>query len=194
MLFRLTFIGKDYPVLSDQDVILRRPELSDFEQWRTLRERSRDFLQPWEPIWSQDELTQASFRRRVKFYGSEMRNGRSYCFLIFDKATEQLIGGVNMSRIRYGATLSCSLGYWVGVPFQGQGYMTKSVNLVCDFAFERLKLHRIEASCLLNNEISIKLLKKQGFHFEGLAQQYLKINGIWQDHFLFAKVNKEEHS
>ncbi len=187
-MFKTSFFPPRSPILKNEDVLLRLAKNADFIQWTTLREQSHDFLQPWEPCWAEDELTKSSFHRRVKFYQSEMRQGHSYCFLIFEAESEQLVGGINMSQVRQGVTKSCSLGYWIGAPYQGQGYMTQSVALACEFAFDTLKLHRVEASCLLRNTASIKLLRKQGFHLEGLAREYLKINGCWEDHFLFAKI------
>ncbi len=188
MIFRTFYSKARSPILTGQGVLLRLAARSDFKEWAALREQSRTFLQPWEPIWASDELTKSSFKRRVAFYQSEMLKGHSYCFLIFDEVTGQLVGGLNMSQVRQGVTKSCSVGYWIGEKFQGQGYMTKSVGLACDFASNTLNLHRVEASCLLHNTASIKLLRKQGFHLEGLAREYLKINGCWEDHFLFAKL------
>ena len=79
-----------------------------------------------------------------------------------------------------------SLGYWTGAPYARQGYMTEAVACVLDHAFGRLNLHRVEAACLPHNDASRGLLLKCGFKEEGLGRGYLKIDGRWRDHLLFA--------
>jgi ribosomal-protein-alanine N-acetyltransferase len=71
------------------------------------------------------------------------------------------------------------------------GYMTESVHGACEFAFDNLSLHRIEAACLPTNEPSQGVLIKSGFRYEGLAKKYLKINGKWEDHMIFALLKEE---
>ena len=79
----------------------------------------------------------------------------------------------------------------MGVPFAGQGYMTDSVRLGLRFAFGTLGLHRVEAACLVHNEASRRVLEKTGFIREGLARGYLKIDGAWQDHLLYAILRED---
>ena len=86
-----------------------------------------------------------------------------------------------------GVAQKATLGYWIGAPYAGRGYMTEATQLVCDFGFESLRLHRIEASCLPHNEPSKKLLQRLGFEEEGYAKAYLQIDGHWQDHVLWGK-------
>lgn len=69
--------------------------------------------------------------------------------------------------------------------------MSRSVRATIGFAFTSLRLHRIEAACLPHNEASIKLLERNGFKKEGLARAYLRINGLWQDHFLYALLETD---
>jgi ribosomal-protein-alanine N-acetyltransferase len=69
--------------------------------------------------------------------------------------------------------------------------MTKGVNAIVRFSFKMLRLHRIEAACLPANKASAGLLAKAGFQYEGLARRYLKINGVWQDHSLYALLSDD---
>jgi ribosomal-protein-alanine N-acetyltransferase len=78
------------------------------------------------------------------------------------------------------------LGYWIGASHARQGYMTRAVNQLRDYAFGTLGLHRLEAACLPANMPSLRLLERCGFEHEGLAKAYLKINGRWEDHILWA--------
>ncbi len=168
---------------------MRAPEESDFDQWSQLRADSQAFLQPFEPRWPVGELTRPSFRRRLRRYAQDARDKQGYAFFAFEAASNTLLGGLTISNIRYGVSQSCSLGYWMGQPFAGQGYMSEVLPSMFPFIFGELGMHRMEAACLPGNEASIRLLRRVGFAEEGLAKAYLKIDGRWQDHRLFAKIS-----
>ena len=102
-----------------------------------------------------------------------------------------LLGGLTLSHVQRGVTQSCSLGYWMGERYAGKGYMTDAVRVALSFAFDALRLHRVEAACLPHNLASIRLLEKVGFAREGYARRYLCIDGRWQDHLLFAIVSDD---
>ena len=144
---------------------------------------------PWEPTWPVDDLTRAAFRRRVRRYTEDLRSDQGYAFLIARSSDGALVGGLTLANIRRGVAQAGSLGYWTGLPFGRQGYMTAAVRAVIPFAFARLRLHRLEAACIPSNTGSIKLLERTGFVREGYAREYLCINGLWQDHLLYACVN-----
>jgi ribosomal-protein-alanine N-acetyltransferase len=59
------------------------------------------------------------------------------------------------------------------------------------FSFNNLRIHRLEAACITTNAASIRLLEKSGFQREGYARQYLCINGMWQDHLLYARLRDD---
>ncbi len=172
-------------------IYLKPPSDTDFGAWAALRQQSRDFLVPWEPTWPRDALGRANWRRRLRHYAEEWHDGTSYSFLIFRDADDALLGGITLSNVRRGVAQTGTIGYWVGEPFARQGIMSLAVELVLRFAFNELGLHRIEAACLPSNTPSRKLLTKCGFRQEGYAPQYLKINGAWEDHVLFALLSSE---
>ncbi len=174
------------PVLKGARVVLRPPRLDDFGQWAALRAESRDFLQPWEPTWPPDDLTAVAWRRRLRSYWRELREGTALPLLVFDRQTQGLLGGLTLSNIRRGNAQAGTLGYWIGARHARQGYMTEAVRLLLDHAFGSLGLHRVEAACLPENEPSRRLLEKCGFWREGYARGYLNINGEWRDHLLYA--------
>jgi len=179
------------PVLDGQGVRLRPPRATDHTAWADLREHSRDYLQPWEPAWPDDDLTRASFRRRLTLYGREMELGNAWPFFIFDASGRTLMGAVTLSNVRRGVAETATLGYWVGRPFAGRGIATAAVQASTGFAFGPLKLHRVEAACLPANAASRRVLEKAGFVHEGLARAYLKINGDWADHLLFGLLSDD---
>lgn len=180
------------PQILKDDIILRMPRPSDYSAWAELRAISREFLTPWEPAWTPDELSRSAFRMRLKHYFREMRDDNGYAFFLCRADANTLIGGITLSNVRRGVSQSCSIGYWVGAPYANQGYMTKGVSAVASFVFDNLRLHRLEAACLPTNVASIRVLEKVGFKREGLARRYLKINGYWQDHFLYALLDDDE--
>src|SRR5207302_8635359 len=108
-----------------------------------------------------------------------------YNYFIF-RNDYMLAGGVGLSNLRRGVAETASLGYWVGEPFARQRFMSAALPLVLDFAFDRLRLHRVEAACLPTNVPSRALLLRTGFLQEGYARNYLLIDGKRQDHLLFA--------
>jgi ribosomal-protein-alanine N-acetyltransferase len=187
--FRTINFSEPLPSIEGDGVMLRTPQVTDYEEWAELRETSRDFLVPWEPTWPVDDLTRAAFRRRVKRYAEDLRSDQGYAFLVARSSDDALVGGLTLANIRRGVAQAGSLGYWTGLPFVRQGYMTAAVRAVIPFAFASLRLHRLEAACIPSNTGSIKLLEKTGFLREGYAREYLCINGIWQDHLLYAHVN-----
>ena len=186
--FRTVSLSDAMPAIAGDGVVLRPPQMADYPAWTALREASRDFLKPWEPTWPVDDLTRASFRRRIKRYSEDQRGDLAYAFFIFRKEDDALLGGVTLANIRRGCAQAVSLGYWIGAPHARRGHMTAAVKAVVPFAFGSLKLHRIEAACIPTNVASVRLLEKTGFRREGFARQYLCIDGIWQDHLLFARL------
>jgi len=172
-------------------VALRAPVMSDFPQWADLRELSRGYLTPWEPIWPSDDLTRSGFRRRLRRYADDACADRAYPFLVFRESDGTLLGGVTLANVRRGIVQAGTIGYWVGQPYTGQGVMTAALRVLLPTLFGELNLHRIEAACIPSNLPSVRVLEKCGFSREGLARRYLCINGIWQDHLLYGMLHED---
>lgn len=189
----LTFFssGKMEQRVTQARTYLRPPVRTDWADWAELRAESRDYLQPWEPSWASDVLSKPSFRYRLIRYADDWENGRSYSFFIFKRQDDALLGAITLSNVRRGVTQTCSFGYWIGRPYANQGFMTEAVGGACCFAFDKLALNRVEAACLPTNYASQSVLKKAGFQREGFARKYLRINGQWEDHLLFAMLRDD---
>jgi len=187
--FRTVSFSEPLPTIEADGIFLRAPQMSDYGEWTTLREASRAFLTPWEPTWPGDDLSRSAFRRRLRRYAEDQRSDTSYAFFLFRKSDEALVGGLTLANIRRGVAQAGSLGYWIGEPFARRGLMTGAVQALVPFSFGSLRLHRIEAACIPSNAASIRLLEKTGFVREGYAREYLCINGLWQDHLLFGRLN-----
>ena len=102
-----------------------------------------------------------------------------------------LVGGITLSNVRRGVAQAGNLGYWIGEPHARRGHMNAAVRALLPFAFGGLRLHRVEAACIPSNAASIRLLERNGFTREGYAREYLCINGIWQDHLLYARLKDD---
>jgi ribosomal-protein-alanine N-acetyltransferase len=187
-LFRFSTEPPTRPLIRTSNLILRAPQASDYAAWSLLRMESRDFLTPWEPVWNEDDLTRTSFRLRVKRAAREIAADEAYSLFVLDARTDALLGGLTLGLVRRGVAQACTLGYWMGARHAGKGHMSEAVRGALRFAFQDLALHRVEAACLPSNEPSRRLLERVGFLHEGLARSYLRINGAWADHLLYAAL------
>lgn len=183
--------GGEGPELAGHGLMLRPPVMADFPAWAALREASRPYLVRWEPLWPADDLTRAAFRRKLAQNQLEARDESGFSFLIFKAETAELLGGITLSNIRRRAAQSGTLGYWMGEKHAGQGYMTRAVRLIANFAFLDLRLDRIEAACLPENLASVRVLEKAGFRREGYARGYLAIAGQRRDHLLYGLLKAD---
>lgn len=184
-LFSLSRTPYPEPMLRGYGLVMRLPRSDDYEAWWRLREASRAELELWEPLWPEDDLTKPAFRRRLRRYASEFADDLAVPFFIF-RDTGELIGALTIANIRRGVAQSGTIGYWTGTAYAGRGYMTNAVRLACRYGFDQVRLHRIEAACIPENEASRRVLEKAGFRREGYAREYLCIAGRWQDHLLHA--------
>ncbi len=187
-MFALPFFRRDLPALEGEKVFLRVPFAGDYREWAALRGESRSFLERWEPRWSPDELERSAWRHRIGRYREDYAQGTAIAFFIFERGSGKLSGGITLGNIRHGVSQSGHIGYWIGERYAGRGMMTDAVKVLARFSFDTLRLHRIEAACIPDNIRSIRVLEKAGFRREGLLRSYLRINGIWQDHYLYARI------
>ena len=182
-------------ILSEQvgsgRIELRHPRWAEFEAWVKLRRDSADYLSPWEPEWDEGHLNRSSYRARLSRFKKMVSNDSGYPFHIFRKYDDSLIGACNISYIQRHVSQSAQLGYWIGERYSRQGYGRAAVTAAVRFCFETLGLHRVTAAVQSKNTRSIQLLDAVGFTKEGTARGYLKINGVWQDHDIYAKLNSD---
>ncbi len=190
-LFRVPRALEPAPLLRGEGLYLRPAQGDDYLAWSTLREKSREFLAPWEPMWPADDLTRGAFRRRLRRQAEEIGRDESFPFLIFEEGSNILLGGLTIGGIRRGVAQAGTLGYWMGAPHAGKGHMTRAVAVAVAFGFSTLRLHRLEAACIPGNIASATLLERNGFQREGFARAYLCINGDWRDHYLFALLESD---
>jgi ribosomal-protein-alanine N-acetyltransferase len=187
-LLRLPVSAEGRLRLEADGVFLRAPQKNDYKAWAELRDTSRDWLSPWEPKWRVDELSRACYYWRLQSWRHDEKLGLAVPFFIFRSHDQALVGGINISNIRRGVAQDCTIGYWIGQPFARQGYARQALGAVLTHAFQTLGLHRAQAACIPTNFRSRGLLERCGFREEGYARGYLRINDMWQDHVMYAKL------
>ena len=177
--------------LESERLRLCLPTTQDWTQWYYLREKSRSFLEPWEPLWPTGRLTKSYYHRRINNYYKKQRAGLGVYYHIFLKESDELIGGINILHIARGAMQNASLGYWVGQEFHSNGFMTEAVQTILPFAYETLGLHRIQVAIIPHNIASHRVVQKCRFFEERIARNYIKIHGQWEDHMIYSMTKEE---
>lgn len=179
--------------LFGQRVMLRPIVLSDFAAWREVRLRSGDWLTRWEPrrLPNQPDVTQDrdAFAVRCSARQRERQLGTGFGFGIF--AEGHFCGEINLSSIQRGPFQNAYVGYWIDQKWAGQGLMPEAVVVLARFAFEDLHLHRLQISIIPRNTASRRVVEKLALREEGVAERYLEIDGVWEDHVRYAITAEE---
>lgn len=176
--------------INDSNIILKILGPHNAEELLQYYIKNKNHLKNFEPFREEKFYTLEAQKNLLSESYRQFLMGNSYDFGIFIK--DKFIGKVKLSNIVYGVFKNAILGYSMDENFQGKGYMTEAVSLVCQYAFEELELHRIEASTLVDNIKSQKVLKHCGFTELGLNKNYLYINGKWQDHITFYRCQARD--
>jgi [ribosomal protein S5]-alanine N-acetyltransferase len=157
--------------------------------------RNREFFEVWNPAVDETFYTLAFQEDKLRLdreLRAQDRAVRLWLFKREDRAFERIVGDLAFSNIVRGAFQSCHLGYKIDGAESSRGLMTEALTRAIRFAFEDLKLHRIEANIMPRNARSIRVVEKLGFVNEGLSHKYLKIAGAWEDHIHFVLLNPDE--
>lgn len=165
--------------------VLNSDDASDLLEYYT---RNKDFLSKFEPHRDEEFYTVEVQKQSLIENYKEFIKGEGAHFGIYK--SEKMIGRIRIYNIVHGVFRSAFIGYSMDEQYQGNGYMKEAVSLVVTYAYEELGLHRIEATTLVDNEKSQRVLKACGFNELGICKEYLHINGKWRDHVIFYKNNK----
>lgn len=151
---------------------------------------NREHLAHWDPLRDSSFYTADWQESIVAQAVRDRAEGRAARFVLsLDDGS--IAGVVNISNIVHGAFESADLGYWIDATLNGRGIITKAVAHAVQFAHDELGLHRLQASTLLENAASQRVLARNGFEQIGMAPKYLRIAGQWQDHLLFQRILAE---
>jgi len=143
---------------------------------------------PGAPDTSRDQV---AFASRCRARERERQLGTGFAFGVFLHGA--FVGEVNVSNVRRGPFQSADIGYWIDEKHAGKGLIPEAVVAVLGYLFEKVGLHRIEISIVPRNEPSLRLISKLGIRAEGIAERFLEIDGVWEDHIRHAITAEEWH-
>ncbi|MGW7423213.1 GNAT family N-acetyltransferase [Streptomyces sp. NPDC054813] len=169
-------------------VILRPIAVGDAKPLSAAYVGNRKHLEPWEPLRPESFFTVEGQTERIDGLLRQAADGIMVPWVMEAAEDRRIVGAITLSGISLGPFCSSYVGYWVAGDQQGRGLASAALERVCEIARDVLGLHRIEASTLIDNTTSQRVLKKCGFETIGDAPQYLHINGEWRDSRLFQRV------
>lgn len=174
-------------------IMLRPLVASDFTAFSEVRTRNGRWLTDWEPLRpaaSADPAVNAeAFERRCALRDRERAAGNAYSFGIFVDSV--LCGEINLNGVARGSMQSATIGYWMDRAKAGHGYTPEAVVAITRYAFEELRLHRLEICIIPRNANSLRVVHKLEWRYEGCAKRFLEINGVWEDHDRFGFTTEE---
>ena len=180
-------------VLYGRRLMMRPLAVNDFRAWSEVRRRNADWLTVWEPSRSANQpdpvTDKSAFASRCLQRDRDRSAGTAYQFGMF--VDGRVAGEVNLNNVIRGAMQSCTIGYWIDRRHAGHGYTVEGVALVMQFAFEQLGLHRVEVCIVPRNHRSRRIMEKLAIREEGVAERFLEIDGVWEDHVRYGITSEE---
>jgi ribosomal-protein-alanine N-acetyltransferase len=177
-------------------VTLRPLIPTDFAEWSEVRRRNEAWLTPWEPrrppVQLDPSVNREAFAVRCAGRDRDAAAGLAYGFAVF--VDHRLSGEVNLNHVVRGAMQSGTIGYWIDQARAGRGLIAESVVVLAGFAFEQLDLHRLEICIVPRNRNSRRVMEKLRIREEGVAERFLEINGVWEDHVRYGFTVEEWHA
>lgn len=173
--------------------MLRPLGTHDFAAWREVRLRNEDWLVPWEPqraVNVPDPTRERhAFEARCSARERERHADHAYPFGVF--IDQQFAGEINLNNVTRGALQGATVGYWIDQAHAGHSYTSEALVVITRYAFEQLRLHRLEICIVPRNLNSRRVVDKLAIREEGVAERYLEINGTWEDHVRYAITVEE---
>jgi ribosomal-protein-alanine N-acetyltransferase len=174
-------------------IVLRPLTPTDFDEWSEIRRRNEAWLLPWEPnrLTGQPDpaVDRAAFAARCAARDRERAADTGYPFGLF--VDRRLAGEVNLNNVVRGALQSGTIGYWIDRDRAGNAYVAEGVVVLTRFAFEQLRMHRLEICIVPRNTNSRRVMDKLRYRSEGVAERFLEIAGVWEDHVRYAVTVEE---
>ena len=115
--------------------------------------------------------------------------GSNFAYAITRRTNGVLLGAIGLMEIS-ARHRRAELGYWLGIPFWNQGYMTEAAALI-DYGFSALGLHKITAVHFARNPASGRVMQKIGMRQEGIQRQHVCKNGVFEDEVVYGLLADE---
>ena len=174
-------------------VVLRPLVAQDFNGWSEVRRRNGEWLTQWEPMrlthHPDPETNREVFAARCGARERERLAGTQYAFGIFVDGA--FAGEINLNNVVRGAFQSATIGYWIDKARAGRSLMSEAVVVLAQYAFEEMRLHRLEICIIPRNVNSRRVMEKLDIRTEGVAERFLEINGVWEDHIRYGITYEE---
>lgn len=174
-------------------VVLRPLVAQDFNGWSEVRRRNGEWLTQWEPMrlshHPDPETNREVFAARCGARERERLAGTQFAFGIFVDGA--FAGEINLNNVVRGAFQSATIGYWIDKSRAGRSLMSEAVVVLAQYAFEEMRLHRLEVCIIPRNVNSRRVMEKLDIRTEGVAERFLEINGVWEDHIRYGITYEE---
>lgn len=180
--------GGNVVSIQGEKCYVRTFQEKDAQSLTGLVSRNKYFWSTYEPLQRPEYYTIDAQYKKIQESLYLMSSKREYTFGIYELGTNNLIGHIALYAIKRLPYSSAFVGYAMDEIYVGKGIVTEAVELVVQFAFEQIGLHRVEAYVSTENIASIRVLEKSGFQQEGLLRKLLYINGQWVDHYMYARL------
>lgn len=181
--------GRTAILVSDGEILVRSAQLADAEALADYFVTNRDYLKPWEPQREAAFFEVTGWQQRLIKLEELHRLALGYYCLIIEVNSQQIVGTISFSNVTRFPFYACHVGYSLSESAQGRYIMTRALHMACESLFKQQNIHRIMAAYMPTNHRSAAVLERVGFTREGVAKDYLLINGQWQDHVLVSLIN-----
>lgn len=176
-------------VLETERLLLKTSNKRMLKDIMDFHYKNRDYLKPWEAKKSDDYYTKDYHLRILAAEKAQIRSYSGIDFWIYHKNDSHLIGKIAVFGIMGGNFSCCMAGYKLDENYVGNGYMNEALNRVMRFVFDELHLHRMEINIMPRNKRSIHVAEKLGFKLECESKEFAEVNGVWENHLRFSKLN-----
>ncbi|MDQ0011121.1 ribosomal-protein-alanine N-acetyltransferase [Luteibacter jiangsuensis] len=171
--------------------VIRLLDVEESELLQRYRTENRDHLAPWEPLRSTSHYSLEGCRQAIEAGLEAARADRGYPFAVLTPDGGEMIASFTFANVVRGVFQACHLGYGIARRHEGKGLMYEAIDAGIRYAFGPLDFHRVMANYMPRNDRSGRLLERLGFEKEGYAKRYLKIDGLWEDHVLTARIRTQ---
>lgn len=182
-------------IIKGERILLRPYRLDDAKSLVEAISEARESLLPWMP-WALNPNDEAHYRTRIREWRASFELRKDFCIGMFLPATaedpsERFLGGTGLHRINW-PNRAFSIGYWIRPSEVGKGYVTETVKLLTQFAFEALGARRVDIFCASENHRSAAVARRCGFPFEGTLRSYVPdSDGNLNDALMFAVTERD---
>jgi len=123
----------------------------------------------------------------LQYWSSLFNLGKGFYWAIRDEQTQKLVGTLGFNNLSFVHSKG-EISYDLSADYWGKGIMTKAINKIVDFGFNKVGLVRIQANTVKTNKKSIKLLERCKFKAEGLMRKFEFLGGEHVDSVLYAVI------